>query len=56
MIITFTGHSRLYSTNELLEELIQEIENNILFDEKILFYCGGIGDFDNLCAIACLEI
>ena len=56
MIVAFIGHNRLYSVNELLEELTQEIKKIILLNEKTLFYFGGIGDFDDICVKACLEI
>lgn len=56
MIIVFVGHGRLYSVNGLFEALTQEIEKYVLLNQKISFYCGGIGDFDNLCAKACLEV
>ena len=56
MIITFLGHSRIHHTDELMKNVENAIKNNIGEKEKVIFYCGGMGDFDNICAKACLKI
>ena len=56
MIITFSGHSTLHYTDELLKKIENAIQNNTDEKEKIIFYCGGMGDFDRACAKACLKI
>ena len=53
MIITFLGHSTLPDTSELYEGVKRAILQNVAENEKILFYCGGYGDFDELCASVC---
>ena len=53
MIITFLGHSSLYNCENLLEEIKRTIMKNINGEDNVCFYCGGYGDFDNLCAEAC---
>ena len=56
MIITFFGHSKIYNCADLASEIENTILNQIIKDEKITFYCGGYGDFDNLCAKVCKSI
>ena len=56
MVITFLGHSTITNSSELLEKMVKTILENTRKDEKISFYCGGCGDFDNLSAIACRSI
>ena len=53
MVITFVGHSKLYMTDCLVEKIENTIFNKISGADKIKFYCGGYGDFDNLCLKAC---
>ena len=53
MVITFLGHSTITNSSELLEKMVKTILENTRKDEKISFYCGGYGDFDNLSAMAC---
>ena len=53
MVITFIGHSTISNRDELLEKIVKSIMENTSENEKISFYCGGYGDFDNLSAIAC---
>ena len=53
MVITFLGHSTITNSSELLEKMVKTILENTRKDEKISFYCGGYGDFDNLSAKAC---
>ena len=56
MIITFLGHRDLYECEYLCEKIKKALTENIKSDESTLFYCGGYGDFDNLCARACRSI
>ena len=57
MIITFIGHGSLYDRDNILFEKIKNaILKNIKSQEQTLFYCGGYGDFDNLCAKASRSI
>ncbi len=56
MVITFIGHRTIND----IEQLGSRIENAILSvapkDDKVIFYCGGYGEFDNLCARVCNNI
>lgn len=56
MIITFVGHGTLNISPELSAKIRKTIENNIIDQEYVAFYCGGYGDFDNHCARLCREI
>lgn len=56
MIITFIGHSSLYDGMNLSEKIRDVILTNANAQEKLLFYCGGYGDFDNICAKVCRSI
>lgn len=56
MIITFVGHSSLANTDLLAENVRGTIEKNIEHEENVSFYCGGYGDFDNVCAKVCAEL
>ena len=56
MIVTFLGHRSLYSVAGLSDIIEKTICENIKFNDKIVFYCGGYGDFDNLCAKICRSI
>ena len=53
MVITFIGHSTISNRDELLEKIVKSIMETTSENEKISFYCGGYGDFDNLSAAAC---
>ena len=53
MVITFIGHRDLYIDNNLKNNIKKAIKENLIPNEKILFYCGGYGNFDNLCAEIC---
>ena len=53
MIITFLGHREIYNRSSIYENIRNAILNNIVPYEKIYFYCGGYGDFDNMCVEAC---
>ena len=56
MVITFLGHSSLYVTDKLRNELYHTIKKIIHQGDSVSFYCGGYGDFDNLCARICRSI
>lgn len=56
MIITFLGHRSLTISNGLYGKIKSVIEENINPVEKTLFYCGGYGAFDRLCAETCREV
>ena len=56
MIITFLGHGTLHITEELTNNIYSTIKNNIKNQERITFYCGGYGDFDNHCSSICRKI
>ena len=56
MIITFCGHSSLYGCGELSEKIEKTIIQNIDKEKTTVFYCGGYGDFDNLCAKICRTV
>jgi len=59
--ITFCGHSKLFSEKkdakaaiiETLFPIFTEYQN---YESKIVFLCGGYGDFDNAAAIAIDEL
>ena len=53
MIITFIGHSEIIYSEKLYWKMIETILESTRQDEKISFYCGGYGDFDNLSVKAC---
>ncbi len=56
MVITFAGHSTVFSCEQVKETVKEQIKNNIAADEKTVFYLGGYGDFDSICACACKEL
>ena len=49
MIITFIGHSSLEKSDELFVLIKEAILNNVDYYDKNIFYCGGYGDFDEMC-------
>lgn len=53
MVLTFIGHSSVRNCNQLSEKIRKAIVDNTKTDDEIIFYCGGYGDFDNLCAKVC---
>ena len=56
MVISFLGHRTLYGADDLFEAVKNAIVKNTNFDEKVTFFCGGYGDFDDLCARVCRSI
>lgn len=53
MIITFIGHSCLYKHDFLIPKISSTIIENLSYNDPIVFYCGGYGDFDNICNYTC---
>ena len=56
MIITFLGHRFLKNHEAIFEKIKKSIIEHLKYDEKMAFYCGGYGDFDNLSAHACRQV
>lgn len=56
MIITFVGHGSICSVEGMFEKVENAIRKNIISSENTTFYCGGMGDFDELCARVCFSI
>ena len=56
MIISFLGHRSLYNRKDLFEKVKKAIMENADFNDGITFFCGGYGDFDDLCARLCRSI
>ncbi len=56
MIVTFVGHSTLPGEHDLYDKLRKSILELVPKDEKISFYCGGYGEFDELCAKVCRDL
>ena len=56
MIITFIGHSSICNHADLAEKIKASILENMIPNEHIRFYCGGYGEFDQLCAYVCRSI
>ena len=55
MIITFIGHGTLPISESQRNKIKTEILNYAHLND-VVFYCGGHGDFDNVCASICREI
>lgn len=56
MIITFVGHSSINNCTDLSERVATAIAEYMPCNENTLFYCGGYGKFDDLCAKVCRSI
>ena len=56
MIISFFGHSKICDCSELASKIEDLILQHALECEKNVFYCGGYGDFDSMCARICHSI
>ncbi len=52
MIVTFCGHSDFTSTKEYEEKLLKILEEKV-GDNKVDFYLGGYGGFDNFAYNCC---
>ncbi len=50
MIISFLGHRFIYNVDGLYNQIKAAIIDGIIHSKEIVFYCGGYGDFDDLCA------
>ena len=56
MIITFLGHSKVCEKDKLYDRLVNILSKNTVGADKIIFYCGGYGDFDGLSLKACKAV
>ena len=56
MIISFVGHSFVFSSSRVKEIVKELMKNNIIDVKKVSCYLGGYGDFDQICACACKEL
>lgn len=56
MIISFIGHGNITPTTQLKAKIQRIILEHTAKDEKVLFYLGGYGNFDHLCAGAVKEL
>ena len=56
MIVTFVGHGSLFVSTALRERIASTIKEVIKDKTNVMFYCGGYGDFDNLCASICRRL
>ena len=56
MIITFAGHSFVPCVDKVKEAVKAQLRVRIAHAEKVSFYLGGRGGFDELCAICCREL
>ncbi|MBP3591471.1 MAG: hypothetical protein J6K14_03230 [Clostridia bacterium] len=56
MIISFVGHRSLLNVGDLPKRIKEAIVQNIGAEENIVFYLGGYGEFDHLCAMVCRSI
>ena len=55
MIITFAGHREIHKGINFKEKILSAIMENIK-DRTVYFYCGGYGEFDNMCARIVYEL
>jgi hypothetical protein len=54
MVVTFIGHSRIYEYDKLklqVSAILTRLAN--ASNGELLCYCGGYGQFDDLCLSAC---
>jgi len=56
MIITFIGHSSIINRDIIKKKVEGILAEKLPKGEKVLFWCGGYGDFDELCASVCRRI
>ena len=56
MTVTFFGHSTVTDFTDIKELLYQTVKNLIADEDKVTFYLGGYGDFDNIAARVCREL
>lgn len=50
MVVVFVGHREINATEKLKEQIKKVIYESISVQKKTIFYCGGYGKFDLLCA------
>lgn len=56
MIITFIGHSSVINRDVIKMKVESTLRDKLPEGGKIIFWCGGYGDFDELCASVCRKI
>ena len=56
MLISFFGHRSIQNVKNLYETVKRVIEESVDFNEDVVFFCGGYGDFDDLCACVCRSV
>ena len=56
MVISFAGHSAICSGTRIKEIVKSQIVNKIPREEKVTFYLGGYGAFDEICAQVCRDL
>ena len=56
MVITFIGHSSIFSEKDIKSLVIKHLLDHIRNYESIVCFLGGYGQFDSLCAHACKEL
>ena len=56
--VTFCGHSTIYDKDvkEALYKAISDVLLPLSSNDKVTFFCGGYGAFDELCSIVIDEI
>lgn len=55
MVITFFGHRSLVGMEQIKKRVKNALEGYETEGKETVFYCGGQGDFDALCAEVCRE-
>ena len=56
MIVSFIGHSAILRHSEVKEMVKKQLKNNCIKEASIVFYLGGYGEFDEICAEVCREL
>ena len=56
MTVAFFGHSTVTNFTDTKDLLYKAVKNVITDEEKVTFYLGGYGDFDNIAARAGREL
>ena len=56
MTVTFFGHSTVTDFTDIKSLLYKTVKNVIAGEDKVTFYLGGYGDFDNIAARVCREL
>lgn len=56
MIISFLGHRNINNKEKIKQLVEKAVKENIPENDELLFYCGGYGDYDELCASVCRNI